>query len=219
MMRIQEFDYSVDLLQVIIWQYNEASRILSLINQKQDWYDENQTQFWEDWFNNVFNLITANGFGLIIWSIILELPLFLGPPPDPPDKPIWGFGEFNENFEHGNFTNANSANELTTAEKRLLLRLRFFKLQSRDAIPEVNEFLHLIFGTEGPTYILDGLHMNIVLVFLWPVNPRLVENIIRYDLIPRDTGVLLTYVPDPDFVFGFGSFNQNFDNGCFIQEF
>ena len=50
-MNIQQFDYSVDVLNVVLWQYNEAKNLLSLLNDKQAWLDVNQTAFWENWYN------------------------------------------------------------------------------------------------------------------------------------------------------------------------
>ena len=77
---IQLFDFSVDLLRAILWQYNDATRLQSLLQQKQDWYNEQQTEFWSSWYRDVFNLDTANDFGLAVWSIILEVPLTIGVP-------------------------------------------------------------------------------------------------------------------------------------------
>ena len=87
MSTIQEFDYSVDLLKAILWQYNESPNLLSLVTQKQEWYTQNQSEFWSDWYTNVFNLQTANLFGLAVWSIILNVPLYVPYVPEPDDKP------------------------------------------------------------------------------------------------------------------------------------
>src|SRR6185437_5055288 len=115
-------------------------------------------------------LQTANEFGLAVWSIILNLPLFIGPPPDPPGKPVWGFGDNYENFDNGNFSNASGGiTSLTIDEKRLILRLRYFQLISRGAIPEINAFLNYFFKAYGQVYVLDGLDMSMVVVFLFPV--------------------------------------------------
>ncbi len=54
-MRIQQFnDFKTDLLQVILWQYNDATKLLYLLNAKQVWYDQYQSKFWLDWYNNDF---------------------------------------------------------------------------------------------------------------------------------------------------------------------
>lgn len=93
-MRIQEFDsFIVDVKQSILWQYDNATNLLGLINQKQIWYDLYQSQFWEDWYNNVFNLQTANFFGVELWSKILNLP-FLVPTQEISTQPTFGFNAF-----------------------------------------------------------------------------------------------------------------------------
>lgn len=66
--------YNTDLHQPIKWEYNKAPNLLRMIDQKASWYDRNQTQFWEQWQENVFNIDTANAFGLIVWCIILGVP-------------------------------------------------------------------------------------------------------------------------------------------------
>jgi hypothetical protein len=74
---IEDFDFSVDILSALLWRQNNATTLQSLLQQKQDWYNENHTQFWQDWYTNVFNLQTANEFGLSVWAQILGIPLTL----------------------------------------------------------------------------------------------------------------------------------------------
>lgn len=221
-MQIQIFNFAVDLLQAILWQYDRAISIQSLLTSKQDWYDDNQTDFWFDWYRLVFNLTTANEFGCTVWSLILNLPLFVPPGPQPDNIPIWGFGQYRKNFNRGVFTNDPfNPDELTLEERRLLLLMRCFKLISRCAILEINQFLKFLFNKDGTknTYLLDGLDMTITLIFNWPVNPNIVKNIIKYDLIPRGTGVKLKVKVDPTVAFGFGPFHKNFNRGTFAQDF
>ena len=66
MSKIQDFTFSANLLESLLWQYNEAETLQSILQQKQDWYDLNFSQFWDDWYNDVFNLQTANNFGLSV---------------------------------------------------------------------------------------------------------------------------------------------------------
>ena len=73
---IERFDFSVNVLRSLLWQYNNAPNIQALLQDKQTFYNQAQEQFWQDWLTNVFNLETANEFGLAVWSIILDLPLF-----------------------------------------------------------------------------------------------------------------------------------------------
>ncbi len=73
---IQEFDFSVNLLKAILWQYDGSPNLKGLLDEKDAWYISNQTEFWDNWITDVFDLRTANSFGLGVWSIILNESLY-----------------------------------------------------------------------------------------------------------------------------------------------
>ena len=132
MSRKQELDYSVDLLKAILWQYNDASRLQSILQSKQDWYDENQRDFWENWYNDVFNLQTANEFGLSVWAIILDIPIIVQVEPPDPDFIRWGFGGYHLNYDNSNFAPASGGVQALTVEQaRTVLRMRYFQITPR----------------------------------------------------------------------------------------
>jgi hypothetical protein len=218
-MKIQTFDYSVNLLDSILWQYDEATHLVSLVTQKQNWVTFNQTQFWTDWYNNIFNLLTANTFGLVVWSLILNLPLFILNEVEDPGKPIWGFNAYiprptlensYKNFGRkgiglslgGNFSVRGKIITLTTEEQRFLLRLRYYQLSNRCDVTDVNIFLDYLIRTSnigyvGTIYMLDNLDMTITYNFTgdnFPVN--LLKAIQDFDVFPRPAGVDITYTID-----------------------
>ncbi|WP_231668322.1 DUF2612 domain-containing protein [Ralstonia solanacearum] len=49
------------------------------------------TAFWENWIRDVFDLRTANDFGLSVWSEILGVPLAVTVDPTKPGTPVFGF--------------------------------------------------------------------------------------------------------------------------------
>lgn len=211
---IQEFDFSVDLLQNILWQYNEATALQSIISQKEAWYIENHTQFWTNWMVDVFDLNTANDFGLAVWAIILNIPLVVATNPQP-GKVAFGFGPNRANFGHGNFAPSVQGFSLTTAEKRLVLKLRYFQLVTRGAAPEINAFLAYVFGP-GAVYVADGLEMKIRYIFSSPVPAQLQLVFNAFDILPRPAGVGSGIAQiDPLASFGFGPYRNNFNNGNF----
>lgn len=215
---IKELDCSVDLLRVILWQDENAENLRGLLELKQQWYEENHCQFWKDWYRDVFDLNTANDFGLRVWSEILDLPLFATNQPSPDDYPAWGFdSDTNRNFDNGNFAvDENSAFLLTTEQRRIILKLRYFQLITRGAIPEINRFLATLFG-DGFIYALDGLDMTMVYVNTERLPAELRRAIVDLDLLPRPAGVKIRYVDGSLLSWGFDSdSNQNFDNGNFI---
>jgi hypothetical protein len=241
-MDIQTFDYSVDLLQVLLWEYNTAVNLQELATLKQAWYTEFQTEFWSEWFDEVFNIVTATQFGLSVWAIILGIPLEIQIPSV--TGQIFGYGpdsgfpdtNGNYNFNNGNFSGDTSPFRLTVEEQRLLLRLRYFQLTSRTAIPEINYFWNIVFAyylgedfvPGSPfVYVVDGLLMNIRVVFTVDIPQKIIYLIKYFDLVPRSSGVEIEYVIDTGSVFGYGpdsgfpnsNGNVNFNNGNYAQVF
>lgn len=216
-MKIQEFDFHVDLLKSLLWEYNDATALQSIIEQEQAWYNENQEQFWLDWYRDVFNLDTANDFGCSVWAIILGIPLSVVLTPAP-ISPTFGFGSDNENFGNGNFSNINgTVINLTLEQKRLVLKLRYFQLITRGAVTEVNAFLKYVFADFGNVYVLDGLDMTATYVLTFTPSAALNFVLKNYDLLPRPAGVKVNYLTIIDTPFGFGPNNVNFNNGNFIE--
>lgn len=215
----QEFDYSVNILRALLWQDNTAVNITAILTDKQDWYNLNQQQFWEDWFTNVFNLQTANDFGLAVWSIILDLPLFIKLPNGTP--PIFGFngsttGRFN--FNNGVFATDQEGYILTTEQKRLVLKLRYFCLVTNGAIPEINNFVQFAFKDLGLVYCLNNSYETMTYVFMFAIDPALLAVLVEFDLLPRPATVNLKYYDGTKPIFGFNGSTTgrfNFNNGVF----
>lgn len=217
MSQIQAFDFSLDLMRALLWKYNDAARLQALLQQKQDWYDANHSAFWTDWVVDVFDLRTANDFGLDVWAVILNIPVVISAGEDPADKPIWGFDQYRENFNNGNFANTAAA-RLTEEQKRLLLRLRYFQLTTTGAVPEVNAFLAYLFEPLGPAYVVDGLDMNARYVFNFPLSAEVQAVLDTFDLLPRPAAVKVDYViiGEAD-GWGFGRYHETFTNGNFYH--
>lgn len=211
-MNIQTFDFSVDLLKVILWHYNDAEKLQSLLQQKQDWYTTNQTEFWQNWYKDVFDLRTANDFGLSVWAIILEVPLIAQISPSDENQPAFGFEENYQNFENGNFVSKTTTTiNLTTAQKRMILQLRYFQLVSNGTVPEINQFLKTLFGD---AYVLDTYDMNYAIyVFNTEVDSNIQFILENFDILPRPAAVgYRTRFARKD-LFGFEEHYLNFENG------
>lgn len=212
---VQEFDFSVDLLQALLWQYNDAARLQGILTRKAAWYVENQTEFWTDWIADVFDLRTANDFGLAVWAQILNVALVAAVPATE-DRPVFGFGDFNLNFGNGNFgRDLNGAVSLNTEQKRLLLRLRYFQLTSTGAAPEINAMLAYLFGVLGGVYVLDGHDMTAVYVFDFIPPSNMLFVFQNFDILPRPAGVETTILVEPRDRFGFDPYYLNYDNANF----
>tara|TARA_R110000851_G_scaffold100026_5_gene215461 strand:- start:733 stop:1383 length:651 start_codon:yes stop_codon:yes gene_type:complete len=212
-MKIQEFDYSVNILKSLLWRHNKAENLEALIQDKQNAFDVLHGEFWDNWFTDVFNLQTANEFGLSVWSIILNLPLSIEPQVDKKNNGNFGFGSFRKNFNNGNFTNAVDVIVLSPETARIALRLRYYQLVTRGTIPECNGIIKDVFG--GNNYVLDGLDMTMTYVFNESIPSDVRTALDYYDLLPRPSAVRLKKVYSPNSGFGFGGFRKNFNNGNF----
>lgn len=214
MTTVQQFDLSVDLLRTVLWQYDRAEALQAILRRKNEWMESKVAGFWEWWRREVFDLDTATDFGLSVWSIILEVPLGFDVPASGP-RPVFGFGPFNQNFTNGNFgRDVAGSMALSTSQKRLVLKLRYFQLISRGTVPEMNHFLRVLFGD---AHAVDNLDMSFSVVFRYVPTPDVMFILNEFDLLPRPAGVKLNLLIDPLNVFGFAPYYQNFENGGFAR--
>lgn len=213
---VQQFDYSVNLLRALLWEHDKAEELVSLVSQKQEWYNTNQSEFWANWYRDVFDIDTANDFGLSVWARILNVPLSFEVEGSK-TKAAFGFGVNHKNFENGNFARASSGEiQLTTQQRRLVIKLRYFQLVSRGAVTEINQFLKLLFGSEGRAFVVDSLDMTFATYFFSFAPDFNLRTILeRFDLLPRPAGVGVRWQVQVKPSWGFGPNHLNFNNGNF----
>lgn len=200
-------DYNSDILRPLDWQRNKAPNITSILTFKKNWYASNQYQFWEDWRKGVFDLTTAEPFGLLVWSFILDVPaqafvLF-------PGDIFFGFGVNRQNYynvpspapdygsvEGGNFIGGNDNTILTSLEARWALRMKYYSLISNGSVPMLNRALRGVFGIDGQgrsnAYVEDGLDMTMKYRHRGIWSTAFIEAVTTYDMLPRVAGVSYT---------------------------
>jgi len=209
-MNIQQIDFSIDLLKVIPWQYDGAPNLRGLLQKKQDWYTKNHEEFWKDWERNVFSLRTANDFGLNVWSIILNLPLYTRSDESPPNYKAFGFANFGYNFDNSNFAiSGDVLNKLTIEQKRQLLILRWWNLINDGSMYMLNQAVNDVFGRD--VYCLNGHNMTITYVFQSKLSDIMMNLLKTQDILPRPAGVAVRILVKPRDAFGFADFGINFD--------
>lgn len=215
MSTIQEIDANTNLLAAILWQYEQAGNLKTLAYAKQAWFDRVQVDFWSAWYRDVFNIDTANKFGLSIWGRILNISLGVDVEPTP-FKDSFGFGANNRNFNNGNFGRPGTNTvQLGLEQQRLVIRMRYFQLTTRNTIPEINQFLVRIFGSYGTAFVRDNLDMTMTYYFGFVPDSQIQFIFENYDLLPRPAGVKVTWQSVASDHFGFGVENRNFNNGNF----
>lgn len=190
MSTVQDFDSSLNLMVAILWQYEDAEKLKAIISAKQAWVNDNQRDFWSSWYADVFNIDTANAFGLSVWARILDAPLKITVSPQTKNVPF-GFGSFNKNFNRGNFgIDSDQSQGLSIEQQRLVIRFRYFQITTTCSIPEVNSFLKDMFSGKGDAYITFDKEANqVVYNFGFTPDSQLTFAIDEFDLLPRPASI------------------------------
>lgn len=213
-MNVQPFDFSVDLMRSILWQYEQAPKAIQLSRNDQDFIDSAHSEFWDNWIRDVFDLTTANEFGLSVWARILNVSIKISEKKNITD--VFGFGVENKNFNNGGFgIGQNLEADLDIESARKILRLRWFQLTMRPTVPNINSALIDVFG-QGAVYVVDSYDMSYS-TFFFAATPdykirRLLENT---DILPRPSTVGARWQVQAREAFGFGIYHLNFENGSF----
>ena len=212
---VEAMECSVDLMKSLLWQHDNAEHLKSLIEQKQKWYNENHCGFWRDWYRDVFNLDTANSFGLSVWSRILNIPLQVQIDGSA-NKPAFGFGVNHQNFNNGNFARARDGEQaLNEDQARLVLKLRYLQLISNGTVPQINEWLSDLFSDLGRVFVVDNHDMTATYFFEFEPSAQLKFILEKYDILPRPAAVGINWQVQIRPSFGFGENHFNFNNGSF----
>ena len=212
----RELDLNVNLLRSILWQYENADKLKALVIGQQQWINENHTKFWNDWIRDVFNLKTANAFGLSVWARILNVSLTIEREQNIYD--VFGFGVEHENFNNGGFGIAAGAVDNVSVERaRKMLLARYFTLGYAPTVPNINMILEVLFG-DGAVYVVDSLDMQYsTYTFNGEPDYRTRELLKNVDFLPRPAAVGVDFTILPDDAFGFGEHHLNFENGGFTE--
>lgn len=205
----------------IISQYANSPIILALIDSYNASLD--QTQNINNFYDNVWNIETANHYGLLQWGQIIGVTNVV-----PLPAPITGHFGFSQqaesqSFGHGSFYSIPPATQnytLTDDAYRTLLLIKALANISNCSIPTYNKILMELFPGRGNAYVSDLGNMQMDLVFEFLLQPYEVS-ILKYSgAFSNPTGVqsgIRQY--NRGHVFGFSqqSGSNGFGNGTFFK--
>ncbi|CAH7183430.1 conserved hypothetical protein [Vibrio chagasii] len=189
--------YPNNILGSVDWQRSTAELFKTLISNKQEWLDQYHAQFWDDWYHDVFNLDSANEFGLTVWSLILDEPVYSETEDAAPTPSAIGFGDNFKNFNASIFGVNRAGLVLSIEQKRILLKLKAFCLHTTCSVRDINVGLNQLFS--GPYVVcFDNLDMS----FTYFINDQIpkaarrpevnltfINEILKRDLFPRPSSV------------------------------
>lgn len=199
----------------IMAQYANSPNILALISGMNDAIDPQY--FIDDFYEYVYRLSSAVGFGLDIWAE--KVGVSRTAPMSNPDSKYFGFATGGEPFNTYPFNSSGSgisSYQLPDVQLRELIIIRAaINILYATAI-NINKFLLMIFNGRRAYYSITG-HMTAEYVFEFALTPFERMFVYTLNILPKPSGVGISYREvDVNKVFGFeGSGLQNFDNGVF----
>ena len=194
-MKTANYNFSIDLSKVILWQYTDAEKLKTLVAGEQQFMDEAVTKFWRDFNTNIFCLATCNTFGLELWGRLLGIA-----------RPT--------------YINNGVETEYSDEQYRLVLQARIYLLTFDGSAPALNQFFKMLFP-DYPVIITDNLDMTVTIGFVQEPTEELKVVFRDENFLPRPSGVeyIINWSVDYTKIFGFEGQTptQGFDNGTFYQ--
>lgn len=165
-------------------QYKNTN-IETLINDLTDLYNQLITTPLQDFYNNIYNLDTAQGIGLDLWGQRLNFP-----------RTIKYIDETNQQ---------ESSITLQDDEYRLILQVVTLKLYTQMTVPGINKTLKELFSYyNANAYTIDNKDMTYVnYIFVWEIPEYMKQAFNNYDLLPHPLAVGTTYKEAFYQIFGF----------------
>jgi hypothetical protein len=187
-----------DVWTTVLSQYANSPIITRLITNMAAYLD--RTVDFQSFFDTIFNIDTAVGYGLDVWGRILGVQrvlllqtggIYFGF--EEQGLTIDGFGQ--EPFFSGQPT-TNNFPLSDSAFRQLLIAKALFNICS-GSIPAINAILLTLFPNRGACYVIDNGNMTMIYRFKFFLTPVEVAIVTQSGAIPRTAGVSASVVQGP----------------------
>lgn len=178
----------------ILSQYANSPAITQLIDEFNQWLDPGSDL--DAFYNMVWNVETAQGFGLDIWGAIVNIPRQI----TIPEQPLYlGFEEaepgshpFDQEPFYSGSAGTSSVYLLGDDAYRVLIMTKALANISSFTAPGVNALLRYLFAGRGSCYVLELSPMQIEYVFNFSLKSWEAAVLQQPALMPRPAGVGVT---------------------------
>jgi hypothetical protein len=183
-----------DWFSTVISQYANSPVLLQLIANVADYIDP--TANFDTFFALIFNVDTAQGYGLDVWGRIVGVSRVLKLPSA---GNFFGFKEssdahsFNESIFYGG-GGLTSNYSLAYASYRKLILAKALANICDGSIPGINQILINLFGGYGNCFVIDGGNMTLIYSFASGLSSVDFAIISQSGVLPRPAGVAATIV-------------------------
>lgn len=210
--------------QTIISQYGNSPTIMGLI-QGMNAHLDPRADF-DAFYDFVWNVDTAQGFGLDVWGRIVNISRAL----KIPDAPLYfGFGEalpgsypFDEQPFYDGTPAATQTYLIGDDAYRQLILIKALANISRTTAPAINQLLQNLFAGRGRCYVNDMGGMQLRYTFEFLLTPYEFAIMTQSGAVPRPAGVGAILITTNTPVFGFSEAGPDssapFGQAPFIQE-
>ncbi len=181
----------------VLMQYSNSPRIDAMIERFNAAMD--QTVNMENLYDLVWNVATAQGWGLDVWGRIVGVNRTLQ---FPAGTESFGFNEANSwtGFGQGGFYSGGGTTNnfiLGDSDFRTLILAKAAGNISDGAIPSVNQILMTLFRNRGDCYVADGLDMSLTYTFKFILNPIELAIVQLSGVLPNPCGVVINVAQTP----------------------
>jgi hypothetical protein len=176
----------------IIAQYANSPRLTAMILSFNTAMD--MTKPLEDFYDMIWNIQTAVGYGLDVWGRIVGVQRAIQ---IPGNVSLFGFGEAGSSwtgFNQGGFYSGESISQnyiLSDADFRTLILAKAAGNISDGSIPAVNKILLTLFPNRGACYVADGLNMSLTYTFLFQLTAPELAIVSQLNVLPNAVGVII----------------------------
>lgn len=211
-------------LDTVLSQYANSPSLMSLIDSFNSAVDPSPNI--DAFYDNVWNIQTAQGYGLQVWGRIVGVSNVLA---IPGGAPFFGFEEAGTAsaapFGQGAFYSGSQATQNYTLSDdafRALILIKALANISQSNIPTYNTILTQLFLGRGNAYVMDNGNMQMTLVCNFPLQSFEVAILTQSGAFSPPTGVLANIMVVSAQTFGFaeaGPSSCGFNQGTFFAGF
>lgn len=180
-----------DVWTTVISQYANSPSLTGIITSFDEAMD--LTDYFELFYDNVWNVDTAIGWGLDVWGRIVDVSRVLHVPGT---VPYFGFEEADAyTFGEATFFSAAPATNnviLSDDAYRVLILAKALANITDGSTAAINQILLTLFPGRGNAHVIDNLDMTMVYRFDFSLSTVEIAIVTQSGVLPKPTGVLAT---------------------------
>jgi hypothetical protein len=184
-------------LRTVISQYANSATLLQLIESFDECVD--QTANIDAFFDLIWNVDTAQGYGLDVWGRIVGVTrtlqvasaIYLGFASQSPTV-----GAYNEGILYSG-TPATGNYQLTDSAFRTLILAKALANICDGSTPSINQLMLNLFPGRGDCYVTDNHNMTMTYTFKFALTPVEISIVEQSGVLPKTVGVAALFVIAP----------------------